>query len=206
MAETASVSPADLPVDEDSARADVYALLGALLAKPPDTAFLAQLQQIPVTNPADDNTLAAAWATLKIAAARAHAAPLNEEYHDLFIGLGRGELVPYGSWYVTGFLMEKPLAELRIDLQRLGLERQEAVHEPEDHAAALCETMSLLVLSREHVPFAQQRAFFERHLAPWMGRFFGDLASAEAARFYRAVGVLGERFFEVEREYFAMLA
>lgn len=206
MTKTASLEQQDLPVDGDSARADVYALLGALLAKPPDAAFLAQLEQIPVSDPAEDGTLAAAWATLKIAAARADPKALREEYHDLFIGLGRGELVPYGSWYVTGFLMEKPLAALRVDLQQFGLERQDAVYEPEDHAGALCETMSLLVLSGEDVPVEQQRQFFERHIAPWMGRFFGDLAAAKAARFYRAVGLLGERFLEVEREYLAMLA
>jgi len=205
MTEAASLARKDASVDEDSARADVYALLGALLAKPPDAAFLAHFEQIPVSDPAEDGTLAAAWATLKIAAARADPAALREEYHDLFIGIGRGELVPYGSWYVTGFLMEKPLAELRIDLKRFGLERQDAVHEPEDHAGALCETMSLLVLSREDVPFGEQQQFFERHVAPWMGRFFGDLAAANAARFYRAVGLLGERFIDVEREYFRML-
>jgi TorA maturation chaperone TorD len=123
----------------------------------------------------------------------------------LFIGLGRGELVPYGSWYVTGFLMERPLAELRVDLKRLGMERQEDVHEPEDHVAALCETMSLLVLSGDEAPFDEQREFFSKHLAPWIGRFFGDLAAAPSAHFYRSVGLLGERFMEVERTYFSML-
>jgi len=204
MADTASQPLIESTIDVDEARADVYALLGALLARSPDAAFLKQLRQIPVAASTEDNTLTAAWATLKIAAARAEPEALNEEYHDLFIGLGRGELVPYGSWYVTGFLMEKPLAELRIDLQRFGFERQASVHEPEDHAGALCETMSLLVLSREDVSVAQQRAFFERHVAPWMGRFFGDLASAKAACFYRAVGLLGERFMDIERENFAM--
>ena len=204
MVDAVSQPRVEPPVDEDDARADVYALLGALLAKPPDTAFIEQLRQIPVVASTDDNTLTAAWATLKMAAARAQPNALKEEYHDLFIGLGRGELVPYGSWYVTGFLMEKPLAELRIDLERFGLERQESVYEPEDHAGALCETMSLLVLSAESISLAQQRAFFERHVAPWMGRFFGDLASAKAARFYRAVGLLGERFIEIERQNFAL--
>jgi len=204
MSDTASQPLVESTVDVDEARADVYALLGALLAGPPDAAFLKQLRQIPAAASTEDNTLTAAWATLKIAATRAEPEALKEEYHDLFIGLGRGELVPYGSWYVTGFLMEKPLAELRIDLQRFGLERQASVHEPEDHAGALCETMSLLVLSREDVSTEQQRAFFERHVAPWMGRFFGDLASAKAARFYRAVGLLGERFMDIERENFAM--
>jgi TorA maturation chaperone TorD len=192
-------------VDEDRARADVYALLGALLAKPPDASFLNRLRQLPLADPHDDVTLAAAWATLRQAAERAQPESLNEEYHDLFIGLGRGELVPYGSWYVTGFLMERPLAELRVDLRRLGLERQEHVHEPEDHAAALCETMSLIIAGGAEFTFGLQREFFGKHIAPWMGRFFADLTSAQSARFYRAVGLLGERFLEVERTNFSML-
>lgn len=191
--------------DTEQARADVYALLGALLARPPDAALLGMLQRIPVAEAKGDATMTAAWATLKQSAAGAQVEALAEEYQDLFIGIGRGELVPYGSWYLTGFLMEKPLAELRVDLQRFGLQRQEQAHEPEDHAAALCEIMSLLVMSGTEVTFAQQREFFAKHIAPWMGRFFGDLAVAQAARFYRAVALLGERFLEVERTHFSML-
>jgi len=189
---------------EDRARADVYALLGALLARAPDASFLDLLRQIPDSDPSNDATMVAAWATLKQAAERAECSALKEEYHDLFIGLGRGELVPYGSWYLTGFLMEKPLAELRIDLEGLGLQRQEEVHEPEDHIAALCETMSLLILSDAQSGMERQREFFGKHVAPWVQRFFGDLATAQSARFYRAVGLLGERFFEVETEGFAI--
>ncbi len=190
---------------EDRARADVYALLGALLARAPDASFLNLLRQIPVSDPSDDATMAAAWATLKQAAERAESDALKDEYHDLFIGLGRGELVPYASWYLTGFLMEKPLAELRVDLERIGLQRQEEVREPEDHIAALCETMSLLIMNDAQSGMERQREFFGKHIAPWVQRFFGDLATAPSARFYRAVGLLGERFFEVEREGFAML-
>ncbi|UCH52827.1 MAG: molecular chaperone TorD family protein, partial [Pseudomonadota bacterium] len=191
--------------EEDRSRADVYALLGALLARAPDAAMLGLLKQIPVSQANGDATLAAAWAMLRQAAERAVTAGLEEEYFDLFVGLGRGELVPYGSWYVTGFLMERPLAELRIDLKRLGMERRADVHEPEDHAAALCETMSLLIAGGDEAQFEEQREFFAKHVAPWMGRFFGDLAQAQSAHFYRSVGLLGERFLEVERTYFSML-
>ena len=196
----------DQTLDEaEQARADVYALLGGLLAKPPDAALLGMLQRIPVAETPDDATMAAAWATLKQSAGRARVEAVAEEYQDLFIGIGRGELVPYGSWYMTGFLMEKPLTELRVDLRRFGLQRQDEVHEPEDHAAALCETMSLLAASGAEVTFEQQRGFFAKHVEPWMGRFFGDLAVAPSARFYRAVALLGERFLEVERTHFSML-
>lgn len=99
--------------------------------------------------------------------------------------------------------MERPLAELRTDLARLGFERDETVREPEDHVAALCETMSLLIAA-DDVPFEAQREFHHRHVAPWMGRFFADLAQAQSARFYRAVGLLGEEFMKLERSYFGM--
>jgi TorA maturation chaperone TorD len=203
-------SPAEPLVDtdtvssEDRARAQVYALLAGLLVRPPQESLLQTLRQIEAELPSNgDVDMAAAWGALKQAAARAHAAAVEDEYQELFVGIGRGELVPYGSWYVTGFLMEKPLAELRADLRRLGFERQEGVHEPEDHAAALCETMSLLSASPEFA-LEQQREFFEKHIGPWMGRFFGDLSGAKSASFYRAVGLLGQRFLEVERTYLSM--
>ena len=188
---------------EDRARAEVYALLGALLARPPTEKMLQLLRRIEPPDPGQD--MAPAWGALKQVAIRAETAAVADEYQELFIGIGRGELVPYGSWYLTGFLMEKPLAELRADLKRLGFERREGVSEPEDHAAALCETMSLLAGGGGH-DLAVQREFFEKHIDPWMGRFFGDLATARAASFYRAVGLLGERFLEVEKSYLSMLA
>lgn len=189
---------------EDRARANVYALLGALLAAPPQAPTLTLLRELPVDQ-GDDGELTAAWALLRQAAERAEPQALAAEYHDLFIGIGRGELVPYGSWYVTGFLMERPLAELRVDLARMGFERQEEVREPEDHAAALCETMSLITTD-DAIPFEQQREFFRKHLEPWMGRFFADLQAAQTARFYRAVGLTGERFMQIEQTYLTMPA
>ena len=202
-----SITPAPSPgpvSSEERARAQVYALLGALLARPPQESLLQALQQIEAEPSANgDADMTAAWGSIKQAAARAQVAAVEDEFQELFIGIGRGELVPYGSWYLTGFLMEKPLAELRVDLRRLGFERQQDVHEPEDHAAALCEIMSLLAGSAEF-SLERQREFFEKHVGPWMGRFFGDLTGAKAAQFYRAVGLLGERFLEVERTYLSM--
>ena len=189
---------------EDQARAQLYALLGLLLARPPSAEVLKALSEIEAPGADSGQDMAAAWGTIKQAAVRAEVTAVADEYQDLFIGIGRGELVPYGSWYVTGFLMEKPLAELRLDLKRLGFERQEGVSEPEDHAAALCETMGLLATSPE-VSLETQRRFFEKHIDPWMGRFFGDLTTARSAGFYRAVGLLGERFLEVEKAYLSML-
>ncbi len=188
------------PSEEDQARLQVYRLIGALLVRPPSAELLAALQAIA----ASDGQMKAAWAVLRQAASQAVVDDLADEYQELFIGIGRGELLPYASWYLTGFLMEKPLAELRTDLARLGFERQAETREPEDHAAALCETMSLIIASGAAISYAQQHDFFRKHLAPWMGRFFADMAAAKSARFYRAVGILGEQFLEIERNYLEM--
>jgi TorA maturation chaperone TorD len=204
VTEVAESADAETAASEKQARADVYALLGKLLASAPSRELLEGLRSLepPASETGDD--IIAAWSLLKQAAARAEAAPIEEEYQEIFVGVVRGELMPYGSWYVTGFLMEKPLAELRLDLKRLGFERRAEVKEPEDHAAALCETMALMAGSGEF-SFDMERQFFEKHIAPWMGRFFRDLTSARSANFYRAVGLLGERFLEVEQTYFSML-
>jgi TorA maturation chaperone TorD len=193
------------PAPEERARADAYGLLAALLARAPDPTLLAALRGLQPASDAGPAPLDAAWAAVREAAAAGNPTQIEREYYPLFIGLGRGELVPYGSWYLTGFLMERPLADLREDLGRLGFERQAGVSEPEDHAAALCEVMRMIILDAG-LSCDNQRAFFEAHVAPWMGRFFGDLERAETAGFYRAVGGLGVRFMELERAYFDMPA
>lgn len=190
---------------EDGMRANTYALLGTLLARPPSADVLLTLKAIEAPASDGQGAMAAAWQTLRLAGERSNPEALDDEYQDLFIGIGRGELVPYGSWYLAGFMMDKPLAILRQDLATLGFERQEGVFETEDHAAALCETMALMINSDE-VSFDAQRKFFADHVGPWMGRFFQDLQNAKSARFYRAVGQLGEQFLEIEKQYLAMLS
>ena len=123
---------------------------------------------------------------------------------DLFIGLGRGEFLPYGSYYLTGFLHERPLARLRESLAQLGIERAAGQAEPEDHAAILCEIMAGLASGRFPAPEGAARALFEEHVAPWMERFFLDLEQAEAAAFYRRTGTVGRVLMEIEREAFAL--
>lgn len=189
---------------EDQIRANTYGLLGVLLAKPPTREIIDRLGAVELQEGSEDSPMAAAWQTLAIAARRATVSALDGEYHALFIGIGRGELMPYGSWYLTGFLMERPLAQLRQDLKRLGFARQESVKEPEDHAGALLETMSL-VITASMVSDQEQRQFFNRHIEPWMGRFFEDLQEAGSANFYSAVGALGEQFIEIDKQYLAML-
>ena len=156
-------------------------------------------------NPAAINRLAVAWRMLARSADRATPGEVADEYQSLFIGLGRGELVPFGSWYLTGFLMEQPLARLRTDMQKLGFERQDDVSEPEDHAAALCEIMALLAEEGAPDSLESQATFFDTHIGPWMARFFRDMQEAVSARFYRAVGQLGEQFIETDQRYLEMV-
>lgn len=186
---------------EDQLRANTWSLLAQLLGNAPDERLLSVLSAIDAGQGDSDDLIGASWRMLAQAASRSSPAELADEYQDLFIGVGRGELVPYGSWYLTGFLMEKPLARLRDELRFLGFERQEGVTEPEDHAAALCDVMAMIITGEEPAPLESQAGFFDRHISPWMGRFFRDLQQAPSARFYRAVGQLGEQFIEVEKRY-----
>jgi TorA maturation chaperone TorD len=188
-------------VDEvDAARAQEYALLAALLARAPDADLLKNIASLR----GDATPIGMAHIALAEAAGNAHVEDIEREYFDLFIGLGRGELVPYGSYYLTGFLHERPLARLRGDLIELGIERAENEVEPEDHAAILCEIMSGLAARRLSARPGADERMFENHLAPWIGRFFADLERAEAAKFYRAVGTLGRTFIDIESEAFSL--
>ena len=188
----------------DAARAEMYVLLGTLLAGPPDDAILEMLLDIDAGEP-DATLMTSIWQSLQASAREADAEQLTEEYFNLFIGLGRGELVPYASFYIHGFLMEKVLASLRDALQRLGFELQEGISEPEDHVAALCETMGMII-SESGLSLEEQSAFFEAYVASWMGEFFAELRDAESADFYRAVAQLGQQFLEIESQYLSMQA
>jgi TorA maturation chaperone TorD len=186
---------------EDELRSGAYGLLATLLRDVPSVDTLGRLRDLTVGNGRDE--LSVALAMLRLAAQQVGPDAVDDEFHRLFIGIGRGEVVPYGSWYMTGFLMEKPLGVLRQDLAVLGFERQDGVHEPEDHIAALCEVMAMLA-SGEDAPYEVQKRFYERHLAPWAQRFFADLESADAAVFYKAVGRMGGEFIKLEQRYFEM--
>ncbi len=188
-------------VDEvDAARAQEYALLAALLARAPDAALLQRLTRLQ----GDATPLGIAHVALAEAASSTSVEAVEREYFNLFIGLGRGELLPYGSYYLTGFLHERPLARLRQDLLTLGIERAEGEVEPEDHAAILCEIMSGLSSRRFAAPAGSDEQIFEKHVAPWMARFFQDLERAEGAGFYSHVGTLGRVFMDIETEAFAL--
>ncbi|MGE0613108.1 MAG: molecular chaperone, partial [Hyphomicrobiales bacterium] len=131
---------------------------------------------------------------------------VRREYHDLFIGEGRGELLPYGSYYLTGFLNEKPLARLRNDMAALGIARDPSVREPEDHIAALLDMMAGLITGEFGDPasVAEQKRFFETHLSSWVDHFFADLEGAKSSVLYAALGTVGRRFIEIEETAFSM--
>jgi TorA maturation chaperone TorD len=187
-------------VDEvDAARSQEYALLAILLSRSPDAQLMARLARLR----GDPTPLGIAHAALGEAAARLDAERVGREYFDLFIGLGRGELLPYGSYYQTGFLYERPLARLRGDLKRLGIAQTQGQSEPEDHAAILCEIMASLAGGRIEAPTGSDREIFQHHMAPWIGRFFADLEHSRTADFYARVGTLGRTFMEIETEAFA---
>src|SRR5262249_44283859 len=135
-------APPPKEVDEiDFARAQEYALLSTLLVRAPNAALLKKLSALR----GDASPLGVAHVALAQAAAEGPTERIEREYFDLFIGLGRGELLPYASYYLTGFLHERPLARLRDDLAAIGVERVEGNYEPEDHAATLCEIMAGII-------------------------------------------------------------
>ncbi|MEO1536873.1 MAG: molecular chaperone TorD family protein [Pseudomonadota bacterium] len=190
--------------EEDLLRADFYRLLATLLAKSPSRETLVTCAQLS----GDESDLGEGISALSKLATLTSAASVEREYNALFIGLGRGELLPYGSYYLTGFLNEKPLARLRGHMSELGIERNPDVKEPEDHIATLCEIMSGLIVGDYGAPLSveDQHAFFNTHIATWASHFFKDLEAAEGSVFYAPVGKIGRAFMEIEIEAFRMEA
>jgi TorA maturation chaperone TorD len=187
-------------VDEvELARAREYSLLATLLMSSPDTEMLRRLAELR----GDDSPLGLAHAALAKAAARTDAGITAREHFALFVGLGRGELMPYASHYLTGFLHGRPLANLRQTLRRIGIERAEAQTEPEDHAAVLLEIMAGLAGGEIAAPPGTDREIFDDYIAPWMARFFSDLEKS-ASDFYAVVGTLGRTFMEIESQGFLL--
>jgi TorA maturation chaperone TorD len=186
--------------DVAAARAQEYALLATLLGRAPDAKLLESLAALR----GDATPLGVAHAALAQAASENTVERVEREYFNLFIGLGRGEIMPYGSYYLTGFLHQRPLARLRADLAPLGIERAEGNKEPEDHAATLCEIMACLVGGRLPAPQGTDQQIFEKHLKHRIGRFFVDVERAEGADLYRRIGTLGRVFMEIETEAFAL--
>jgi len=203
---TIALQPQPTWSDEDRARAEHYALIARLFHAAPDAALLAALAQAGQTLGGDGGELPRAWAELGAAARSMPLQAVTDEFDALFVSVGKPEVMSNGSWYLTGFLQEEPLAELRDDLAELGLGRRPGVTETEDHIAALAEVMRHLVLTGpDAAGLERQRQFFGRHLAPWYAQFAGALAATPKADFYAKVGGLLAAFMDIEREAFDML-
>jgi len=188
--------------EEDRLRADMYNFLGLLLARPPSKETLEKTAALS----GDDGALGEAINAMARVARVTRAKAAESEFTALFIGLGRGELLPYTSFYLTGFLNEKPLAMLRKDMTAARITRAPNVFEPEDNIASLLEMMAGMISGRfgEVVSLEAQAAFFNKHIGSWAEHFFSDLEAAKSSVFYAPVGSAGKAFMEIEREAFRM--
>jgi TorA maturation chaperone TorD len=190
---------------EDELRAQLYHFLARFLSGPPSREELAAAVAVD-GDEAGETELGKAFKTFSRLAERTDSERVAQEYHDLFIGVGRGELLPYGSYYLTGFLHEKPLAKLRNDMARFGIERDPDHKEPEDHIAALMDMMAGLITGEfgEPLPLDEQKKFFDTHIGSWARHFFADLEAAKSSVLYAALGTIGRHFMEIEETAFSM--
>lgn len=188
--------------EEDLLRADLYDFLAALLANPPDQALLQRAASLG----GDESALGQSISTLARVAKAMKAPAVEREFNALFIGLARGELMPFASYYLTGFLNEKPLATLRADMAGLRITRAPNVYEPEDNIASLLEMMAGMIRGRFGAPvqLVRQKDFYFTHIAPWAEHFFSDLEGAQNSVFYAPVGTVGKAFLEIETQAFRM--
>ncbi len=188
----------DKPLQQSpTLRTEIYLVLATLFRHAPNKEVLEFLKSLPIEP--SESAMQQAWIQLQQAAMRAEPVTLQDEYQNLFIGIGRGEVMPFGSWHRSGTIMEKPLVEIRHDLKRLGIERYEQVKEPEDHIAALCEVMAMLTNEAE----ALQQEVFNKHVAPWYHAFTHQLENAASADFYKAVARLCDAFLTLEQVRFS---
>jgi TorA maturation chaperone TorD len=198
---------------EDVARADFYALLARLFAAPPDAALLAAIAAAPPLE-ADvpreegaESDLCAGWDALRAASAAADPEEVRQEYDDLFIGVGKSLVNLHGSHWIAGFMMDRPLADLRKVLNELGLARREGVSMVEDHLSALCETMRILVAGDATLParsIAVQKTFFDAQIAPWAVDCCNAITQSPIAKYYAAVAQFALGFMALERDSIAM--
>jgi len=188
--------------EEDQLRADMYSFLASLLRSEPSADLVEQLTLLKSDNTPIGNAI-------KVLAKLASSLDLHEirdEYVKIFIGVGRVEILPFASYYLTGFLKDKPLAKLRNDMKEIGIEMSADVKEPEDHIASLFDIMSGVILGKFDRKFSitEQRDFFNKHLAPWVELLMRDIEASKIAVFYAPVGTLGREFIEIERSSFKM--
>jgi TorA maturation chaperone TorD len=197
--------------EEDLARADLYGLLALLFYEAPPIELLNKIaefgdQATPNDTPSS-SVLQAPWDALVRLAQDSNASDWAEEYAAAFIGVGKQEIFLYGSYYLSGFLNEKPLVALREDLKALGLAGSDEITETEDHIACLCEVMRYLIAGENMAicNLTQQKRFFDMHIRTWSEDLFAVLENHPKLRFYNQVGSLAKAFFEVEAVAFDMV-
>jgi TorA maturation chaperone TorD len=196
---------------EDHARANFYALIARLFAAPPDAALLQAIAGSPPLSTEDDGSpLPQAWSKLIAASSVIDEEAAREEYEALFGGVGKSLVNLHASHHLTGFMMEKPLSDLRETLKQLGVARLDNQSVVEDHASAVCETMRLLIVGGGEgstlapQSLATQRLFFEKHIASWIETLCTAITKQPLANYYLVVAQLVSAFFSVERESFAI--
>lgn len=192
---------------EDQVRADFYALLANLFARAPEDRLLQAIVIAAEPAAASTGELTKTWRALAEASAVVSHDALVDEYESVFVGVGRPPVMLYGSYYLAGFMMEKPLAELRTDLAKRGFARAADVREPEDHLAALCDVMRALILgdlASAPASLEEQKSFFARHIEPWVGKCCEAIVAYEKANYYRRVANFASAFFEIEAEAFEL--
>ena len=197
-----NVAKHDFIDNEDQLRADMYSFLASLLRAEPTAELVNQLTILE----SDDTPIGKSIKTLVKLASSLDLPTIRDEYVRIFIGVGRGELLPFASYYLTGFLKDKPLAKLRNDMKEIGIEIESNVKEPEDHIASLFDMMAGLILGKftRKYSIGEQRDFFNKHLAPWADLLMRDIESSKIAVFYSPVGTIGREFIEIERSSFKM--
>lgn len=200
--------PVSSALDEETARAEVYGLLAALFYAPPSAELLSQLRVAVTEAPAAGGFLEEPWRQFVGTARGLSDEHITNEYDALFGGIGKPEIYLFGSWYLSGFLNEKPLAALRGDLAALGLARDETMSETEDHFACVCEVMRYLIAG-DDVAIAnltQQQKFFSAHVQPWATQLCDAITAHPKARFYAALAAFTAAFLSVETQGFDLMA
>ena len=188
--------------EEDQLRADMYSFLANLFRSEPDSELINQLKSLE----SDESPIGKSIKTLTKLASSLDLPTIRDEYMRIFVGVGRGEILPFASYYLTGFLKDKPLAKLRQDMEKIGIKLEDNVKEPEDHIASIFDMMAGLIVGEFNKKFssAEQKDFFNKHLAPWVDLLMKDIESSKIAVFYSPIGTIGKEFMEIERASFSM--
>ncbi|MCM5568990.1 molecular chaperone TorD family protein [Burkholderiaceae bacterium FT117] len=204
--DTRAIPVAPVLGDEDLARRDWYLLLARLFREPPDAAVLSAVAAAGPAEPpgSDAPDLVRAFAELALACGQSDPESVRQEFDAAFLGVGKAEVFLNASWHLTGFLNDRPLVELRDCLADLGLARREDIGETEDHIAALCETMALLIGSQDPrlASVDTQREFFQRFLAPWFDSLCDAIERSGSTDFYKHAARAARAFLAVERQAF----